>query len=467
MKRLGAGLLLAATLVAAPVQATVTFEYVLTGGYPTAVSNDGQTIVGNIQSTYGAFRWTQAGGFVALGQDPTPSPGGAPGVSADGLEVAATIVGQDSSTYSTAGLWTQGVGWHQLMPPGPVDLADIDRTNSDAYGLSGDGSTVVGLYWKTNGRGHAFSWRQATGGVDLGSMLQGHSSRANGVNADGSVVVGWDEAAQGNWRAAAWYNGVEALLTDTTGDGQATRSNPDGTIIVGYDNNSATGTREVTRWTRTGSTWSAASHLGAVPGTIAGYGENYPLGITKDGATIVGYCTFDGSPYNTTGFVWTPSTGTIDVVNWLGNNGVAVDPGFYIESVTCMTPDGQWIVGYGQDLVSPHTLRGFRIHNTAVNGVAPSLPPAGLALAPPSPNPTSGPAMLSFSLPYAGEADLAIFDAAGRRVASPLRAALSAGPHAVEWDGRADDGRPLAAGLYFARLVTAQGAISRRLVRLR
>ena len=44
---------------------------------------------------------------------------------------------------------------------------------------------------------------------------------------------------------------------------------------------------------------------------------------------------------------------------------------------------------------------------------------------------------------------------------------MAAGEHVVGWDGRAADGRPVANGVYFLRLTTTEGSMSRRVVRLR
>lgn len=202
-------------------------------------------------------------------------------------------------------------------------------------------------------------------------------------------------------------------------------------------------------------------------GTQPGYGINYSHGVTNLGDMIVGYCSFDGSPYWTTGFVWTQATGTIDVVQWLANNGVAVDAGFGIQGLSGITPDGRWIIGYGRDLIAPYTTRGFRIHNTEVGGVGPAQSGRGLALAAPAPNPSSGAARIDWTLPAAGNADLAIFDTAGRRVAMLASGWMPSGQHSATWDGRADGGQSVAAGLYWARLSTDQGSVTRRLVRMR
>ncbi|MDD5720146.1 MAG: FlgD immunoglobulin-like domain containing protein, partial [Candidatus Krumholzibacteria bacterium] len=50
------------------------------------------------------------------------------------------------------------------------------------------------------------------------------------------------------------------------------------------------------------------------------------------------------------------------------------------------------------------------------------------------------------------DATIDIFTASGHRVRSLPAAQLAPGPHAVTWDGLAQDGRPAAAGLYVARV---------------
>jgi hypothetical protein len=69
-----------------------------------------------------------------------------------------------------------------------------------------------------------------------------------------------------------------------------------------------------------------------------------------------------------------------------------------------------------------------------------------------SPNPFNPVTTISFELPETGEATLEVFSVAGRRVATLVDTRLGAGPHSVEWPGTDDSGRPLASGIYFARL---------------
>ena len=79
--------------------------------------------------------------------------------------------------------------------------------------------------------------------------------------------------------------------------------------------------------------------------------------------------------------------------------------------------------------------------------------PTATVLFAPSPNPLASESLLRFDLASGGDARLDVYDAAGRRVASPLHSSLPPGRYGVRWDGRSDAGEPLEAGLYFARLI--------------
>ena len=98
---------------------------------------------------------------------------------------------------------------------------------------------------------------------------------------------------------------------------------------------------------------------------------------------------------------------------------------------------------------------------------APGAARARLTLAAPAPNPSRGAVTLAFTLPRAGRADLRVYDVGGREVAMLASGAHPAGLHEARWDGRGADGRTAPDGVYFARLVTDDGAETRRVLRLR
>lgn len=88
---------------------------------------------------------------------------------------------------------------------------------------------------------------------------------------------------------------------------------------------------------------------------------------------------------------------------------------------------------------------------------------ATIAFECPVPNPASRDALLRFTLQQAARLDLTIFDAAGRRVRTLESAVHTPGEHQARWDLSDDAGRPVRAGLYFARLEADGWRLVRRL----
>lgn len=84
-----------------------------------------------------------------------------------------------------------------------------------------------------------------------------------------------------------------------------------------------------------------------------------------------------------------------------------------------------------------------------------------------APNPFRPTTEIRFQLNRPGPVDLRVFDVAGRVVRRLETRSLAAGLHGVTWDGRSEDGRDLAPGLYFVRLRTPGSLETRKLVRVR
>jgi hypothetical protein len=94
----------------------------------------------------------------------------------------------------------------------------------------------------------------------------------------------------------------------------------------------------------------------------------------------------------------------------------------------------------------------LRVHVASSTGT--DRLPATLRFAPPAPNPFRRNLLFAFDLPRPARTSLAIFDASGRRVAVLAEGERPAGRHQVRWRAMGEDGRPLRAGLYFARFST-------------
>ena len=69
-----------------------------------------------------------------------------------------------------------------------------------------------------------------------------------------------------------------------------------------------------------------------------------------------------------------------------------------------------------------------------------------------------------FALQREDDVEIAVFDLAGRRVATLFRGPTTAGLHTARWNGRYDDGRPAPAGVYHAALSTTDGRVTRNFV---
>jgi plastocyanin len=97
-------------------------------------------------------------------------------------------------------------------------------------------------------------------------------------------------------------------------------------------------------------------------------------------------------------------------------------------------------------------MKGVIVVSAAVD--VPTVPPAASQIGfirEPSPNPTRGESRFRFALPQSGRTRVDVFDAGGRRVATPIDRDLDAGAHDAMWDGRAGEA-PARAGIYYIRL---------------
>ncbi len=68
------------------------------------------------------------------------------------------------------------------------------------------------------------------------------------------------------------------------------------------------------------------------------------------------------------------------------------------------------------------------------------------------PNPFNPSTMISFEMPVSGKAKIEIFNLLGQSIATPFDDVATAGLNSVMWDGRSNDGKTVASGIYFYRL---------------
>lgn len=431
-------------------------------GLASDVSADGSVIVGNMPDTYEAFRWTAADGIVRLGRPTLPTLGvasGLPGVSGDGTRVSATIL-SDDGTYGTQGLWVQGTGWSECMPL-PPDGGILDSEVSSAYGLSKDGSTVVGLYWRPGqiggGSAHASSWQASLGMSDLGGP-QNHSSRANGCSGDGATVVGWSEDPTGAWQPTVWENGGSTVLNPTAASCEARSITADGSMIVGYTYDPPTFSRLAAYWTRTPGGWSE-SRIGVLPGTRAGDGFAIAEDVSADGRIVVGYNTTRSFGGAQTGFVWTPTAGMLDIEKVLKFFGYPVASRFDIQSLVAVSDDGTTLVGFGYETKAPFSGKTFVVHVANLEAAL-----AQYAAAQGGVKAAARPAVVTQSV-AAGPVDLGIYDCAGHQIDTVSRVERTTeGGYRLAWRGVTATGAAVPRGVYYARPLHGVAGAAQRLV---
>ena len=81
----------------------------------------------------------------------------------------------------------------------------------------------------------------------------------------------------------------------------------------------------------------------------------------------------------------------------------------------------------------------------------------------PVPNPITVSASIGFSIPGAGSVELAVYDVSGRIVETILDGSLESGNHFIQWT----PGSQIASGVYFIRLTTESGTLTRQAMVIR
>jgi hypothetical protein len=208
-----------------------------TQGVATAVSADGQTIVGthfNSECLYDhehgeAYRWSASDGMVGLGYLSSPAPDGydrsqATAISPNGD----TIYGTSTTTTEVTQLYNSPFKWTNSNGLVPFTV--------QATAVSGNGNTLVGARPLPGGI-EAFCWSEQFGIVDLG-FLDGEVrfSEARAASADGSVIVGESYVSHIGYLPFRWTagSGMQPIpLMDDADFAWASAVSTDGALVFG------------------------------------------------------------------------------------------------------------------------------------------------------------------------------------------------------------------------------------------
>jgi probable HAF family extracellular repeat protein len=208
-------------------------------------------------------------------------------------------------------------------------VGTLGGNSSHIYGISADGSSVVGVSTNSNYEERAFRWTPVNGMENLGT-LGGSKSKALALSADGSVIVGSSDNSDGVRRAFKWTeaNGMQDLgVSDYS---EAVAVSDDGSIIVYNDGMDGL----AYRWTSSG----GSINLGTLGGN-----STTATDISSDGSVIVGY-SYD-STNNPYAFRWVSESGMEKI-------------GTYYSFARAVSGDGNTVTGSETGAAGLH--RAFR-----------------------------------------------------------------------------------------------------------
>lgn len=405
--------------IGTPARAIDFSDFNFTANYlPTDASLGGDIVVGidAVPNVFGALSFldtfildVQTNSYTGVGLNISGGSGGYPEVSHDGTVISGDTLSPDfggdpgttsDGPFDTAGVWTQtsgqpvgtGVVTDLLAVDSPLDSeayknyvqavvppSSFDRKLGGAFGVSGDGNTVVGTYYRKGTPGD-------NGGMPATYDLAGGTTTALnpgttpdddrgfvlGADFDGSVVVGF---VDNPFIPTVWVNGVQTELTHPDGNtGRAIAVSDDGTAIAGYQRqvmpDTALNTQGQVIWNYCSGndTWKR-TNIGRLPGMTGGYGE--AMGISGDGEIVVGWDWENtliqgggiaGSNDTGQGTFWTRHTGLVNIEDFLAARGF--DPasiGVEIAMLTGISPDGNTLTAWGFTGITINDITGLVI----------------------------------------------------------------------------------------------------------
>ena len=229
-----------------------------------------------------------------------------------------------------AGYWENG-SWNGLEGlDGLVPLDEMSFTH--AYGISADGTTIVGMQWHPNWSVEAVRW--VNGNVEGLGQTFGENSRANVVSSDGSIVAGWNSGPDGipDRMAYSWDPTPHFLggFDQTYLLGECGGISSDGSIIVG---NSI--------WPFI---WTAATGMQHVVADSSDYDQGYSLGVSDNG-TIVGWVDPIGGGFNYQAFIKKPNWPDIVYLSTYINDSLGITgySDYYFAFGQAISADGKVI----------------------------------------------------------------------------------------------------------------------------
>jgi probable HAF family extracellular repeat protein len=263
------------------------------------------------------------------------------GVSGDGSTVVggAIVAGGGFSQISAAFAWTEETGM--------LGIVDLSASGASvvATAVNFDGSFAVGYadhgFFSPEGT-QAFAWTPGSGGVEFGDLPGGAAgvprSFARAVSDDARVIAGIGESAGG---VEAFRYATDTLLFTPLGDlpGETFASyaygiSRDGNVIVGVSQ-SADG-QQAFRWNEK----NAIQPMGFLPTPPGVQKYSQATAANADGSVIVGSSrSMNAFPNGEEAFRWTDATGMLPLGDLPG--------GSFQSTAFAVSADGSVVVGRG------------------------------------------------------------------------------------------------------------------------
>jgi probable HAF family extracellular repeat protein len=275
--------------------------------------------------------------MVGLGAFSNPAEGPssqALAVSADGSVIGGASVrpaslNEDGSPFR----WSMGSGMQFLGSLGGTE-------GGETFGVSPDGTILVGYSSSADFQYDAFRWTAAGGMVALPRLttVNQMQSRALAISADGSILVGSISVnSMANPKAAKWVNSVPSIMPTLNANAisAALAITPDGSTIVGQSAGRAV------RWVGAG-----IQDLGLIPGGAAAT-LYYGSAVSADGSIVVGLGNFNAGQGTGTAIIWDAAHGMRDLNLVLANDYGLNLQGFQCFWARAISADGKVIAGYG------------------------------------------------------------------------------------------------------------------------
>jgi uncharacterized membrane protein len=251
-------------------------------------------------------------------------------LSTDATALAGNIFNTDG--VQEAARWSDVGGWEGLgQLPNGLQCPSI----SSGYGISGDGSIVVGLGWD-GCIGRAFKWTADAGMVELEALATG-GNRATVISKDGQVAAGFGGIPA---RTPAYWNVADGSghVINMEARGEFGAINDDGSVLAGryIDDSMSGGYLLMCRWTE-------ETGIEIIP-SLPDYPGGYIHDMTRDGTLLVGSSgiLIEGLA----AIIWREDLGTVDLRELLLSYGVLAVQNVQLWGALAITEDGRTVVGY-------------------------------------------------------------------------------------------------------------------------